>query len=79
MFYFQIIRAEGPWSVLFFLMSVFLGPFYLLNLLLAVVTLAYSKEHEKQVGPGCWLYINNQGFPCVAILLNLSKTVRFCP
>nr|CAB3265896.1 sodium channel protein 1 brain-like [Phallusia mammillata] len=46
--YNMIIRAEGPWNVLFFLMSVFLGPFYLLNLLLAVVTLAYHKEHEKQ-------------------------------
>ncbi|XP_078484779.1 sodium channel protein 1 brain-like [Ciona intestinalis] len=46
--YNMIIRAEGPWNILFFFMSVFLGPFYLLNLLLAVVTLAYSKEHEKQ-------------------------------
>jgi len=45
----QIIRAEGPWNVLFFLMSVFLGPFYLLNLLLAVVALAYSKESKHQV------------------------------
>uniref|UniRef100_H2ZHJ1 Sodium channel protein n=1 Tax=Ciona savignyi TaxID=51511 RepID=H2ZHJ1_CIOSA len=47
--YNMIIRAEGPWNVLFFFMSVFLGPFYLLNLLLAVVTRAYSKEHDKQV------------------------------
>nr|XP_039270948.1 sodium channel protein type 4 subunit alpha B-like [Styela clava] len=46
--YNMIIRAEGAWNVLFFFMSVILGPFYLLNLLLAVVTLAYSKEHEKQ-------------------------------
>ncbi|CAK8685583.1 unnamed protein product [Clavelina lepadiformis] len=46
--YNMIIRAEGPWNILFFLMSVFLGPFYLLNLLLAVVAIAYSKENEKQ-------------------------------
>lgn len=46
--YNMILRASGTWNVIYFILVILLGPFYLLNLLLAVVTMAYSKEHEKQ-------------------------------
>jgi hypothetical protein len=41
---FQIIRASGPWNILFFIMVVFFGSFYLVNLMLAVVTMSYEEE-----------------------------------
>lgn len=40
----QIIRASGPWNVLFFLCVVFFGSFYLINLMLAVVAMSYEEE-----------------------------------
>ena len=36
--------AKGPWNVLFFVILVFFGSFYLINLMLAVVTLSYDEE-----------------------------------
>ncbi|XP_064620216.1 sodium channel protein 1 brain-like isoform X2 [Lineus longissimus] len=42
--YNYIIRASGPWNILFFIMVVFFGSFYLVNLMLAVVTMSYEEE-----------------------------------
>ncbi|XP_075240737.1 sodium channel protein 1 brain-like isoform X3 [Convolutriloba macropyga] len=39
-----ILMAAGPWNVLFFVILVFFGSFYLINLMLAVVTLSYDEE-----------------------------------
>ena len=36
--------SKGPWNVLFFVILVFFGSFYLINLMLAVVTLSYDEE-----------------------------------
>lgn len=41
---FQIIRASGPWNVLFFVLVIFFGSFYLINLMLAVVAMSYQEE-----------------------------------
>ena len=38
----------GGWSVVFFFLAVMLGSFYLINLMLAVVFLAYTEEMENQ-------------------------------
>ena len=46
--YNMILRASGAWNVIYFILVILLGPFYLLNLLLAVVTMAYAQEHQKQ-------------------------------
>ncbi|XP_072038467.1 sodium channel protein 1 brain-like [Amphiura filiformis] len=46
--YNQIIRATGPWSMFFFFMTVMFGSFYLINLMLAVVSMAYTEEMENQ-------------------------------
>ena len=41
---FQIIRANGPWNIIFFGVVVFFGSFYLINLMLAVVSMSYEEE-----------------------------------
>ncbi len=40
----QIIRASGPWNIIFFIFVVFFGSFYLINMMLAVVNMAYEEE-----------------------------------
>ena len=40
----QVIAAKGPLYVFYFLFVIFLGPFYLINLVLAVVSLSYEQE-----------------------------------
>lgn len=50
MFFFiqsQILKAQGPLAVIFFLLTSMLGSFYLINLMLAVVAMAYTEEMEK--------------------------------
>lgn len=42
----QILATSGPMSVVFFTVVVFFGSFYLINLMLAVVALAYEEEAE---------------------------------
>ena len=53
--YNMILRASGTWNVIYFILVILLGPFYLLNLLLAVVTMArvqiWTKIcHESEIG-----------------------------
>lgn len=40
----QVIATKGLWYVFYFLFVIFLGPFYLINLVLAVVSLSYEQE-----------------------------------
>ncbi|KAK3600469.1 hypothetical protein CHS0354_013028 [Potamilus streckersoni] len=42
--YSKVLQALGPWNVLFFILVVFFGAFYLINLMLAVVALSYEEE-----------------------------------
>ena len=45
---FQItLRTAGPWHVLFFMLNIFLGSFYLINLILAIVAMSYD-ELQRQ-------------------------------
>merc|ERR1712198_332516 len=46
--YNHILKAQGPWSMFFFIMTTMLGAFYLINLMLAVVSMAYTEERETQ-------------------------------
>ena len=39
-----MIYALGPWCVLYFIAVIFFGRFYLVNLVLAVVTASYENE-----------------------------------
>lgn len=42
--YNSVIATKGPWYVFYFVFVIFLGPFYLINLVLAVVSLSYEQE-----------------------------------
>ncbi|XP_057622541.1 sodium channel protein type 11 subunit alpha [Chionomys nivalis] len=45
--YRQILRTSGIYFVFFFVVVIFLGSFYLLNLTLAVVTMAYEEQNRN--------------------------------
>jgi voltage-gated sodium channel type II alpha len=46
--YYLILTAEGPFQVFYFICVIFLGSFYLINLILAIVALSYREQHSKQ-------------------------------
>lgn len=43
----QLLRAGGPWNVFYFIITIFFGAFYLINMMMAVVSLAYAEEDNK--------------------------------
>ncbi|XP_027788006.2 sodium channel protein type 11 subunit alpha [Marmota flaviventris] len=45
--YRQTLRTSGIYSVFFFVVVIFLGSFYLINLTLAVVTMAYEEQNRN--------------------------------
>lgn len=44
---FQVLRSAGSWHVLFFVVIIFLGSFYLVNLILAIVAMSYDELQKK--------------------------------
>lgn len=42
----QILRSAGKTYMLFFVVIIFLGSFYLINLILAVVAMAYDEQNQ---------------------------------
>uniref|UniRef100_A0A672TSR5 Sodium channel protein n=1 Tax=Strigops habroptila TaxID=2489341 RepID=A0A672TSR5_STRHB len=47
--YQQTLRAAGKVYILFFMLVIFLGSFYLVNLILAVVTMAYEEQNKATI------------------------------
>ncbi|XP_042327829.1 sodium channel protein type 5 subunit alpha-like [Sceloporus undulatus] len=47
--YQQTLRASGKIYMLFFMLVIFLGSFYLVNLILAVVTMAYEEQSKATI------------------------------
>ncbi|ODM91688.1 Sodium channel protein para [Orchesella cincta] len=45
--YQQVLRAAGPWHMLFFIVIIFLGSYYLVNLILAIVAMSYDELQKK--------------------------------
>lgn len=43
----QTLRTSGLFAVFFFVVVIFLGSFYLINLTLAVVTMAYEEQNKN--------------------------------
>ena len=37
------LRTAGPWHILYFMINIFLGSFYLINLILAIVAMSYDE------------------------------------
>ena len=48
----QVLAVCGPYTIVFFMIVVFFGAFYLINLMLAVVAMSYDDEAgvTNQVG-----------------------------
>ena len=44
---FSYFRTAGPWHIIFFLLIIFLGSFYLVNLILAIVAMSYDELQKK--------------------------------
>ena len=44
---FLFTRTAGPWHIIFFLLIIFLGSFYLVNLILAIVAMSYDELQKK--------------------------------
>ncbi|XP_061392193.1 sodium channel protein para isoform X16 [Musca vetustissima] len=45
--YQHVLQAAGPWHMLFFIVIIFLGSFYLVNLILAIVAMSYDELQKK--------------------------------
>lgn len=46
---FQTLRAAGKTYMIFFVFVIFLGSFYLVNLILAVVAMAYEEQNQASI------------------------------
>jgi len=44
----QILRTNGLWHMLFFIGIIFLGSFYLVNLILAIVAMSYDDTQKRE-------------------------------
>ena len=42
-----VLRSAGPWHILFFMFIIFLGSYYLVNLILAIVAMSYDQLQKK--------------------------------
>ena len=45
--YQSVLRTAGPWHIIFFVVIIFLGSFYLVNLILAIVAMSYDELQKK--------------------------------
>ncbi|KAG9508996.1 Sodium channel protein type 10 subunit alpha, partial [Fragariocoptes setiger] len=45
--YQQILRTAGSWHIIFFIISIFLGSIYLMNLILAIVAMSYNELQRR--------------------------------
>ena len=45
--YQMVLRSAGPWHMCFFVVIIFLGSFYLLNLILAIVAMSYDDLQKR--------------------------------
>lgn len=41
--YMQVLKTAGSWHIIFFIISIFLGSIYLMNLILAIVAMSYNE------------------------------------
>ena len=42
------LQTAGPLNISFFILNIFLGSFYLINLILAIVAMSYDKLNDEQ-------------------------------
>uniref|UniRef100_A0A3B4WPA3 Sodium channel protein n=1 Tax=Seriola lalandi dorsalis TaxID=1841481 RepID=A0A3B4WPA3_SERLL len=58
----QTLRSAGKTYMVFFVLVIFLGSFYLVNLILAVVAMAYEEQNQATIAEAC-LVFNLSVFP----------------
>lgn len=51
--YLQTLRSAGKTYMVFFVVVIFLGSFYLVNLILAVVAMAYEEQNQATIAEAC--------------------------
>ncbi|KAF7649925.1 hypothetical protein LDENG_00133430, partial [Lucifuga dentata] len=51
--YHQTLRSAGKTYMVFFVVVIFLGSFYLINLILAVVAMAYDEQNQATIAEAC--------------------------
>uniref|UniRef100_A0A669DZE6 Sodium channel protein n=1 Tax=Oreochromis niloticus TaxID=8128 RepID=A0A669DZE6_ORENI len=51
--YHQTLRSAGKTYMVFFVVVIFLGSFYLINLILAVVAMAYEEQNQATIAEAC--------------------------
>uniref|UniRef100_H3CMI3 Sodium channel, voltage gated, type V-like, alpha b n=1 Tax=Tetraodon nigroviridis TaxID=99883 RepID=H3CMI3_TETNG len=51
--YHQTLRSAGKTYMVFFVVVIFLGSFYLINLILAVVAMAYEEQNQATITEAC--------------------------
>ncbi|XP_029283723.1 LOW QUALITY PROTEIN: sodium channel protein type 5 subunit alpha-like, partial [Cottoperca gobio] len=51
--YHQTLRSAGKTYMVFFVVVIFLGSFYLVNLILAVVAMAYEEQNQATISEAC--------------------------
>lgn len=49
----QTLRSAGKTYMVFFVVVIFLGSFYLINLILAVVAMAYEEQNQATITEAC--------------------------
>lgn len=45
--YMQVLKTAGSWHIVFFIVSIFLGSIYLMNLILAIVAMSYNELQRR--------------------------------
>lgn len=45
--YVQVLKTAGSWHIIFFIVSIFLGSIYLMNLILAIVSMSYNELQRR--------------------------------
>uniref|UniRef100_A0A3P8WIY0 Sodium channel protein n=1 Tax=Cynoglossus semilaevis TaxID=244447 RepID=A0A3P8WIY0_CYNSE len=51
--YHQTLRSAGKTYMVFFVVVIFIGSFYLINLILAVVAMAYEEQNQATIAEAC--------------------------
>lgn len=66
-----VLRSAGPWHMLFFIVIIFLGSFYLVNLILAIVAMSYDelqkKAEEEEAAEEEAIRVSLNGVLCVCV------------
>ena len=81
----QIIRANGLYHIFFFVLIIFLGSFYLVNLILAIVAMSYDdcqkqaqeeQQAEEELLQVPTQYTFSKSLKQTAVLLLLWRSIR---